>query len=112
MSAGMLGPCRWAVDENEATGEDQSAQRDLSKRSKLGKQPAHSGLKQEDDQGQAGESFDGLTASLDGLIDPKSGKGKSGPASHATSKVSAPNLLQVLLAPKDSLPPFSWCRCS
>ena len=89
LSATMLGPCRWAVDEDEANGPDQSAQQTSSKRSKPGKQTAHSGLKQEDDKGQAGEGFDGLTASLDGLIDPKSGKGKSGPASHATSKVSA-----------------------
>lgn len=81
---------RWAVDDDDANAEDQQPQAS-SKRPKAGKEPAQLLSVLEEGQGQAAEVFDGLTAGLDGLIDPKSGKGKSGPASHGTSsKVSIP----------------------
>lgn len=79
---------RWAVDDDDAKAEDQQPQT-LSKRPKAGREPAQMVAGREDGQGQAVEVFDGLTAGLDGLINPKSGKGKSGPTSHGTaSKVS------------------------
>ena len=83
-------PDRWAVDDDDANAEDQQPQA-LSKRPKTGKEPAPLLSGQHEDKNHAVEVFDGLTAGLDGLIDPKSGKGKSGPASHGTSsKVSVP----------------------
>ncbi|KAK9821370.1 hypothetical protein WJX74_005382 [Apatococcus lobatus] len=74
---------RWAVDDDEFNTEDQQTQQASSKRSKAGKESTRSDAKQED--GTSKEVFDGLTDGLDGLIDPQSGKGKSGPAAHATS---------------------------
>lgn len=81
---------RWAVVDDDANAEDQQPQAS-SKRPKAGKEPAQLLSGREEGQGQAAEVFGGLTAGLDGLIDPKSGKGKSGPSSHGTSsKVSIP----------------------
>ena len=84
-SIACFSTCRWAEDEAAVSSE--CAEKQAAKKAKAAQTTAPKAKEKTaaSDQEEPAEAFDGLTSGLDGLLESKSGKGKSGPASIASS---------------------------